>query len=274
LVLLNDHQDGVVAESTSDGQDQSAFLDQVASFYRERGGKLQPVASANLGRRAEHFASCVHFGLDHPEAMRQLSRLQEQLYQTGGLGSLVQKVLEDALSIAGGDFGNVQVIDPLSGSLRIVSQTGFGRDFLEYFAVVDDGHSACGRAAGQSAQVVIFDVDKDPGFAPHRAIAHASGFRAVQSTPLVGLDGHVVGMVSTHFRAPNCPSDRELHTLRLYADLAGAAISHMMGSLQGDDPAEVIGRAVLSTLLDRGRSSHQEMEDPERSFPQHGGGVV
>ena len=68
--------------------------------------------------------------------------------------------------------------------------------------MVDDGHSASGRAAGQSAQVVIFDVDKDPGFAPHRAIARASGFRAVQSTPLVGLDGHVVAMVSTHFRVP------------------------------------------------------------------------
>ena len=263
-----------MAESTSDGLDQSAFLDQVASFYREHSGQLQPIASANLGRRAEHFASCVHFGLDHPQAMRQLSRLQQQLYQTGGLGSLVQKVLEDALSIAGGDFGNVQVIDPLSGSLRIVSQTGFGRDFLEYFAVVDDGHSASGRAAGQSAQVVIFDVDKDPGFAPHRAIARASGFRAVQSTPLVGLDGHVVAMVSTHFRAPHRPSDRDLHTLRLYADLAGAPISHMMGIPQRDDPVELIGRAVLAALLDGGRSSHQEMEDLERSFPQHGGGMV
>ncbi len=107
-----------MAGSTSEGQDQSAFLDQVASFYREHGGQLQPIASADLGRRAEHFASCVHFGLDHPQAMRQLSRLQEQLYQIGSLGSLVQKVLEGALSIAGGDFGNVQVIDPLSGSLR------------------------------------------------------------------------------------------------------------------------------------------------------------
>ncbi len=48
----------------------------------------------------------------------------------------------------------------------------------------------------------------------------------------------------------------------------------MMGIPERDDPVELIGRAVLATLLDGGRSSHQEMEDLERSFPQHGGGVV
>ena len=70
----------------------------------------------------------------------------------------------------------------------------------------------------------------------------------------------MVAMVSTHFRAPHRPSDRDLHTLRLYADLAGEPISNMMGIPQRDDPVELIGRAVLARLLHGGRSSHQEME--------------
>jgi hypothetical protein len=47
--------------------------------------------------------------------------------------------------------------------LKIVTQAGFGPEFLEYFAVVDDDASACGRAAQEGAQVVIVDVNADAG---------------------------------------------------------------------------------------------------------------
>jgi hypothetical protein len=70
---------------------------------------------------------------------------------------------------------------PGPGSLRIVAASGFGTEFLGYFAVVDDDSSACGRTATERAQTVIADVNTDPAFAPHREIAAASGFRAVQS---------------------------------------------------------------------------------------------
>jgi len=63
----------------------------------------------------------------------------------------------------------------------IVAQSGFSSEFLEYFAVVDGGGAAFGRAAGTGAQAVIVDVRTDPGSAPHREVAAAAGFRAVQS---------------------------------------------------------------------------------------------
>lgn len=45
---------------------------------------------------------------------------------------------------------------------------------------------------------MIKDVEADPAYAPLRAIARAAGYRAVQSTPLVGPDGAILGMLSTH----------------------------------------------------------------------------
>ena len=70
--------------------------------------------------------------------------------------------LEDALSMLRADRGNVQIVDPVSGSLRIAAQAGFSDEFLEYFAVVnDDDSSACGIAARQHAQTVISDVNTD-----------------------------------------------------------------------------------------------------------------
>jgi hypothetical protein len=115
------------------------------------------------------------------------------------LGALLDEVLEFALTSLHAERGNVQLADPATGALTIAAQRGFGPEFAEYFAAVTDDGSACGRAARHHAQVVITDVTTDPGFAPHREIALASGFRAVQSTPLVNRAGYLVGMLSTHY---------------------------------------------------------------------------
>lgn len=115
----------------------------------------------------------------------------------------------------------MQFVDPASGALRITAQHGFGQEFLDHFAVVDDDRSVCGRAARRCAQLVITDVTSDPAFKPHREVAAASGFRAVQSTPLVDKAGRVVGVVSTHYPRPYVPSARDMLIIRRYADLAG-----------------------------------------------------
>src|SRR5262249_56210960 len=110
----------------------------------------------------------------------------------------------------GGEVGEGGVGEGARGVVRMGAQEGFGPEFMEYFAIVTDDKSACGRAAQQHAQVVIADVTTDPGFAPHRDIALASGFYAVQSTPLVNRAGHLVGMLSTHFPRPTTPPHRDL----------------------------------------------------------------
>src|SRR5262249_37259842 len=130
--------------------------------------------------------------------------------------------------------GNVQLVDPATGALRIAAQRGFGREFVEYFAAVTDDRSACGRAARHHAQVVITDVTTDPGFAPHREIALASGFRAVHSTPLVTRVGHLVGMLSTPYPRPTPPPRRDLRTVSRFGALAGESLSTLLNETQAD----------------------------------------
>jgi GAF domain-containing protein len=103
---------------------------------------------------------------------------------------------------------------------------GFDRDFLKYFASVDDDHSACGRARTDGSQTVVVDVNSDEAFAPHRDIAAASSFRAVVSTPLVDRSGALVGVVSVHFARPGGPSEHSLRILRHYGELAGETIAN------------------------------------------------
>ena len=140
---------------------------------------------------------------------------------------MLNQALRSAITMMEADFGNIQLRDLRTGALKIVAQSGFHADFLEYFAVVDDDGSACGRAAKKRAQTVVADVCTDAAFAPHREIATASSFRAVQSTPLVDRSGRLLGMVSTHYRRPWRPPAPALRVMEWYADRVAQAYAGM-----------------------------------------------
>jgi hypothetical protein len=233
--------------STNEIKNLPESLAETEAVYRDPVTQLPLVGEEMLARRVDHFASSVHFGLHEPRGMRRLHKLTKDLGTISRLDSLLPAVLAGALSLMKADLGNIQIVDPAVGTLRIVTQAGFGPGFLEYFAVVGDGDgSACGRAATQCAQTVVADIRSDPDFAPHRDIAAASGFRGVQSTPLVDYAGHLIGMVSTHFRRPYRPSDRELRIMELYGDLAGEMVTRRLGISRQHDP----GDPLISALLD------------------------
>lgn len=167
--------------------------------------------------------------------------------------AVLDESLEDALSLLHADRGNVQIVDPLSGSLRIAAQTGFGDEFLEYFATVDDEGSACGRAARGLEQIVIADVNTDARFAPHREIAAASGFRAVHSTPLVDARGCLVGVLSTHYSRPYRPPAGDLELMKRFGELIGQAVE---ACLEADGQAACLGlRELTGQAAHRGESS-------------------
>jgi hypothetical protein len=223
--------------------------------YRDRVVQLPPTGPDSHTERAQHLASAVRFALDDPEAMRLLHGLIGQLRDLPRLELLLPRILDGALSLMAADFGSIRLLDPASGSLWLVTQSGFSPEFVDYFAVVD-GQSGTGRAVHEGAQAIIADVDADADFLPHRDIAAASGFRALQSTPMTDYAGRLIGIVSTHFRHPYHPPARDLRIMELYGDFAGEAVARHLGLPASDVPADAIGRAVISSLLDPG--DHQE----------------
>lgn len=160
--------------------------------------------------------------------MRRLHELVARLLVCRDLGTALDEVLGAAIEITGAEMGNVQLLDPASNVLKIVAQRGFQRDFLEYFGTVSaDDTSVCARAMNSKQRLVIEDVRTDPLYEPHREIAASAGYRAVQSTPLIGRDGGLLGVLSTHYAVPHRPSEPELQTLDLYARQAADFIEHV-----------------------------------------------
>ena len=159
--------------------------------------------------------------------MRVITQEPVQAERSADLALRLSEVLDAAMAVQHADFGNVQLYDHETGTLKIVAHRGFSQEFLDYFKTVDasDG-SACGQALKENARVIIEDVLVDPSFEPHRAVAAAAGFRAVQSTPLVEpYTGARVGMLSTHFSGRHRPPDRDLSLTDHYANQAACVIA-------------------------------------------------
>jgi len=131
-----------------------------------------------------------------------LGEMAARVMSTRTFDETVQTILDDVVAFHGAQYGNVQLL--VGDNLVIAAQRGFGPEFLKTFQRVkrDDG-CACGRALRLGQSIVIADVENDADFAPYRNVAKRAGFRSVRSTPLITHDNKLVGIVSTHFAAPN-----------------------------------------------------------------------
>lgn len=129
------------------------------------------------------------------------------------------RVLDCAIEITHADFGNIQLLEPQSGALRIVAHRGFGSEFVDYFQTVHDGSFACGIALQHGQRVIVEDVCVDPIFSDEtaRQVMLGADARAVQSTPIFNAPGKPLGMLNTHYRRPHRPSLKILEFLDLFA---------------------------------------------------------
>ncbi|MBD2308978.1 PAS domain S-box protein [Chroococcidiopsis sp. FACHB-1243] len=161
-------------------------------------------------------------------ALVRLNEASSRLWRRLSLSEGLNEILVATIELLGADMGNIQLLDADRGVLRIAAQHGFQQDFLNFFREVSTADdSACGRTLRFGKRTIIEDVEADVPYAPLRPVARAAGYRAVQSTPLVGRDGAPLGMLSTHWRAVHRPSEQDLRRLDLYVRQAADFIDHI-----------------------------------------------
>jgi GAF domain-containing protein len=139
--------------------------------------------------------------------------------------SVADRLLDLGLQLSQTALGNVQLMNWKRGYLEINVQSGFSRDFLDFFKQVHiEDASACARALRNRSSIIIEDITADQQFAPCRDILAKAGVRAVQSTPMTSSSGALIGILSTHFPKLHLPTGIEMRNLRHAAHLAADAI--------------------------------------------------
>jgi signal transduction histidine kinase/ActR/RegA family two-component response regulator len=211
-------------------------------------------------KRAEESLRAVKDELEVQVAdLRRLHEMSGRLTGTLDMEVLLAEVLRAAMSVQGTDLGLLSLCDAEQAGLDLKVQSGFDEEFLKTVEHVPVGGGACGTCYERRQRVVVEDVDADPVFADYRWAAARAGFRACHSTPLITRAGHIIGVLSVHFRQTRRPAEREMQLMDLYARMAADIIENARLHQQAQRELEARER-----LLIREQAARAEAESANR----------
>lgn len=114
------------------------------------------------------------------------------------------------------------------GELRLLAFRGFTPEaaaFWEWVGV-DSAGSTCAAALRTGKRVIAVDIEKCDFMkgSEDREMFLQTGIHACQTTPLLSRSGKILGMISTHWRQPHEPSERDLRVFDILARQAADLI--------------------------------------------------
>lgn len=145
---------------------------------------------------------------------------------------IYERVVDAAAELMHSQHASLQLLErsaPGSERLKLLAFRGFNPNAVRFWDLVTiDGKSPCGMALITRERVIVPDVRTCGAMAGSDDLATLldTGILAVQTTPLVSLDGKLVGMLSTHWNSPHAPTPAELRSLDLLARQAADLIEH------------------------------------------------
>jgi PAS domain S-box-containing protein len=167
------------------------------------------------------------FEMRRPDVTLRLQQISATLIREGSNGAIYHHVLDAAIELMFAHMGSMQVFHQERGELRLLAQKGFHPESAAYWEWVRlDSGSTCGMALSAGCRVIVPDIEACEAMVGTADLDayRRSGIRAVQSTPLIARSGRLLGMISTHWRKPHRPSERELQPLDVLARQAADLI--------------------------------------------------
>ncbi|HEX5272852.1 MAG TPA: LuxR C-terminal-related transcriptional regulator [Gemmataceae bacterium] len=156
---------------------------------------------------------------------RQLQWISSRLIEEDNIDALYEQILDAARAVLRSDMASLQAFVPDRNELLLLAQSGFEPESAGHWKRVGST-TICGRAMASGGRVIVPDLEccDFPAGTEDLAPYRLSGIRATQSTRLVSRGGRLVGMISTHWREPHAPSERELSLFDVLARQAADLI--------------------------------------------------
>jgi PAS domain S-box-containing protein len=180
-------------------------------------------------------------------ATRQLQQISTQLIHASDAEVLYEKVLDAAVAIMRSDFASMQMFYPQRGELRLLAYRGFNPTAAAFWEWVRPGSgSTCGVALATGDRSIVPDIELSDFMAGSEDLEtyRQTGIRAVQSTPLLSRAGGLLGMISTHWRNPHQPSERDLRLLDVLARQAADLIERTQAEVTGQRLAAIVDSSL------------------------------
>jgi PAS domain S-box-containing protein len=153
------------------------------------------------------------------DTMTRLHGMASQFVRDGDLPTLLSGAVDAATAIFGADMAYLAVFAADTRQLKLSAHRGFLPAFLDAPVRLPLMHAVHDHHQGRGERIVVEDLGA-AGHLLEGGISEplaATGIRALQSTPLRGQSGEIVGLLSTYHRQPRPHQEHELRLLDLVA---------------------------------------------------------
>jgi PAS domain S-box-containing protein len=152
-------------------------------------------------------------------SVTRLQQVSSRLVLPGDDQSLYQEIVDAAIAITAADMGVIHRRNAASNRFHLMAGRGFEAPFLEFFSGGREEHASWAAQLAHNYRTVVEDILANPAFVgtPDGNALRSAGVRAFQTTPLVARSGHVMGILTTHYRIPCRPAERDLTLLDVLA---------------------------------------------------------
>ena len=212
------------AEATTDPALQDQFLNIERCWLTLANGQASVAPRNDVTATNGHGAGCgarqgASVGVNGNGGAADAQHLQQiatSFVPEGNLDVLYERILDAAIGLMSSDMASLQVFHPERSELRLLAWRGFRPQSAAFWQWVRlDSRTSCGLASAAGSRVVVPDIETWDFVAgtPDLDEFRRCGIRAMQSTPLVSRSGELLGMISTHWRAPHHPAEFALRQL-------------------------------------------------------------
>ena len=156
-----------------------------------------------------------------------LQSLSSELVQEDDIHKIYDQLLDAATVIMHSDMGSIQFFVPEKKELWQVITKGFDEQMVRQWEWIKmNSGTICCHAFKKNKRVIVPDIETCEFLKNTENLKNylSAGIRAAQSTPLISRSGHIVGMISTHWKVVHQPSERELYLLDILARQAADVI--------------------------------------------------
>lgn len=195
-----------------------------------RDGTIRIMRWSAVWSESEHLLYAVGHDDTSSHEEQEFRRAQQQILQGIASRAPLERTLQELAELQ--DASQPEAITSIllldeGGRVRHGAGPRLPRGFIEAIdgAPIGPKAGSCGTAAWRRERVVVEDIGSDPLWDDYRALAEAHGLRACWSTPVLDVDGSVLGTFAVYYGRPRAPSGRELEQIDGLSSLAAIAIA-------------------------------------------------
>jgi len=257
---------------------------------RDGRGRVMGVLGAAVDiterRRAEEALRKGRAELERELAdVQLLQRVGAELILEGNAQALFEGIMDAATRIMRSQYASIQMLSDRGNGkeLRLLAFRGFSPEAARFWEYVRPGSgSTCGVALREGRRVIAPDVERCDFMVGTEDLDTClrTGIRAVQTTPLISRGGAIVGMISTHWREPHEPSERDLRLFDILARQAADLIERRAAeeklrtlNAELDDRVREQTRALRETVTELDSFAYtvaHDLRSPLRSIHNFG----